>query len=112
MIGDSLYVLVEGTVRLAVRGPAGEELVLTRVHAPESLGEAAILRAGPRQCSATAELATQVIEISRRDMGILQRSKPQACLKLMMAVVDRVGERLREADVDMKKFLAWRIGGL
>lgn len=111
MIGESLYVIAEGRIRLAIRGPSGEEVFLARVTEPASLGEAALLRPGPRQCSATAESTTTVIEILRRDVAMLQRSKPQACLKLMMGVVDLVGERLRDADQDMRRFLAWRRGG-
>lgn len=110
MIGESLFVVADGKIRLAVRGPLGEEVVLCRVSGPASLGEAALLRPGPRQCSATAESMSTVIEITRRDVAALQRSKPQACLKLMMGVVDVVGERLREADQDLKRFLAWRTG--
>lgn len=110
MIGESLYVIGEGSVKLSVRGPQGDEIFLTRVDSPDSLGEAALLRPGPRQCSAIVETPSSVIEITRRDVASLQRSKPQACLKLMMGVVDLVGERLREADQDLKGFMAWRTG--
>jgi hypothetical protein len=55
--------------------------------------------------------STTVIEISRRDVAQLQRSKPQACLKLMMGVVDLVGERLRGTEDDLREFLAWKAGG-
>ena len=108
MIGESLYVIAQGQVRLAVRGPNGDEVNLTTVSEPESIGEAALLRPGPRQCSAYAVSSTTVIEISRRDVGLLQRTKPQACLKLMMGVVELVGARLRETEGDLRAFLAWR----
>lgn len=108
MIGESLFVIGEGTVKLAVKGPQGEEVFLSRVTSPDSLGEAALLRPGPRQCSATVETPATVIEITRRDVAQLQRSKPQACLKLMMGVVELVGERLRDADHDLKAFMTWR----
>lgn len=110
MIGDGLYIIAEGRIRLSVRGPNGQDTVLTSLGPSESLGEAALLRSGPRLCSATAEVPSTVIEISRRDMAMLQRTKPQACLKLMMGVVDLIGERLRGADAEFKQFLAWRIG--
>lgn len=110
MIGESLFIVGQGTVRLGVRGPAGEDLTLAEVHGPESIGEAALLRPGPRQCSATAETTVAVVEIHRRDLAALQRTKPQACLKLMMGVVELVAERLRETEPDMKAFLAWRSG--
>lgn len=105
MIGDSLYIIAEGRIALSMRTSSGQERVLTRLEAPASLGEAALLRQGPRKCSAKAEVDTRVLEISRRDVVALQRSKPQACLKLMMKVVDLVGERLRAADDDLRAVL-------
>lgn len=111
MIGEALYVVADGMIRLAVRGPQGQELTLTVLGRGESLGEAALLRAGPRLCSATAEVTSTVIEISRRDIALLQRTKPQACLKLMMGVVDLIGERMRASEREFRQFLAWKTGG-
>lgn len=109
MIGEGLYVIADGMIRLAVRGPNGQETTLAVLSAGDSLGEAAILRSGPRLCSATAEVESTVLEITRRDIAMLQRSKPQACLKLMMGVVELIGERLHKADPDFRQFLAWRL---
>ncbi len=110
MIGDGLYVVADGLIRLAARSPQGQEITLTVLGAGESLGEAAILRAGPRLCSATAEVPSVVVEITRRDLAQLQRTKPQAVMKLMMAVVELIGERLRATDKDLRQFLAWKSG--
>jgi CRP-like cAMP-binding protein len=110
MIGESLFVFGTGRVELAVRGPGSEDRVLCEVVGPDSIGEASILRPGPRQCSATAATPIAVVEIHRRDVAALQRSKPQACLKLMMGVADVVGERLRASETDMKAFLEWQRG--
>ncbi len=110
MIGEGLYVIVDGIVRLAVRSADGRETTLAMLSHGDSLGEAAILRAGPRLCSATAEVETTVIEISRRDIALLQRTKPQACLKLMMGIVELIGDRLQQADPDFRQFLAYRLG--
>ncbi len=110
MIGDGLYVIGQGGIRLAVRGTDGRDIELGHLGAGASLGEAALLRAGPRLCSATAEIETRVVEITRRDLAQLQRSKPQACIKLMMAVVERVGRSLSDSGDDMRRFLAWQTG--
>lgn len=109
MIGEGLYVISDGMIRLAVRAPDGRDTTLAMLSPGDSLGEAAILRAGPRLCSATAEMETTVIEISRRDIAMLQRTKPQACLKLMMGIVELIGERLSYADPDFRQFLAYRL---
>jgi CRP-like cAMP-binding protein len=110
MIGDGLFIIADGMIRIAVRGPQGQEMTLTVLGPGESLGEAALLRAGPRLCSATAEVPSTVIEISRRDIAVLQRTKPQACLKLMMGVVDVIGAKMREAQGEYRNYIAWRLG--
>jgi len=110
MIGDGLYVVAEGRVRLTVRGPHGNDVTLAILAAPSTMGEAAILRSGPRLCSAVAEVPSTVIELTRRDIANLQRTKPQAVLKLMMAVVDLVGDRVRNLDEDMRQFVVWKAG--
>ncbi|MBK8009960.1 MAG: cyclic nucleotide-binding domain-containing protein [Deltaproteobacteria bacterium] len=110
MIGDSFFVIVEGLVRLTVRGPNGREVDLVTLGPFESLGEAAILRSGPRLCTAIADIPTRVLEIARRDVAALQRTKPQAALKLMIAVVDRLADRTLEATPDLREFVAWKSG--
>jgi CRP/FNR family cyclic AMP-dependent transcriptional regulator len=109
MIGDGLYIVASGRVRLSVRGPKGEELVLGTLGPGDSLGEAALLRTGPRLCSATAEVASVVLEISRRELAVLQRAKPQAVLKLMMGVVERIGDGMRDTQDDLRELLSWRL---
>jgi CRP-like cAMP-binding protein len=105
MLGEALYVIVEGRIRIGARGTDGREKQLVVLEAPESLGEAALLRVGPRLCSATAEVPSLVLEIARRDLAQLQRTKPQACLKLMMGVVELLGARMRDADPEMKRLI-------
>ncbi len=110
MIGDALYIVAEGMIRICIRGPQGQDVTLTVLGPGESLGEAALLRSGPRLCSAIAEVPTTVIEISRRDIAVLQRTKPQACLKLMMGVVDVIGGKMRDVQSEYRQFVAWRLG--
>jgi CRP/FNR family cyclic AMP-dependent transcriptional regulator len=105
MQGDAMYVIASGTVRIALRGPDGREQKLVALGAGDSLGEASLLRVGPRLCSAVAETEVVVVEIARRDVMNLQRTRPQACLKLLMSVTEALGERLRDADPEWKRLL-------
>lgn len=110
MMGEGLFVIAEGQIGVTVRGPFGSDVHLMSLGPGESLGEAALLRGGPRMCSAIAESQSLVLEITRRDVANLQRSKPQACLKLMMGIVDLLGTRLHDADDELRRYVEWRTG--
>ncbi|MCK6551209.1 cyclic nucleotide-binding domain-containing protein, partial [Myxococcota bacterium] len=110
MIGDGLFIIADGLIRISVRGPNNQDVSLTVLGPNECLGEAALLRPGPRMCSATAEVPSTVIEITRRDLANLQRTKPQACLKLMMGVVELMGQKMRDTQGEYRQWLAWRMG--
>lgn len=105
MIGEALFVIAEGQVRVSARGPDGREHTLVRLAAGDSLGEAALLRTGPRLCSAYAESPVRVVEIARRDVVQLQKTKPQACLKLLMGIVELLAARTKDVDPELKKLL-------
>ena len=49
---------------------------------------------GSRLVTAIADGPTELIEIRQRDFLRLQAQKPQACLKLMMAVAAQIGQFL------------------
>lgn len=101
MMGEALYVVTQGSLQLSVeRG--GDAVTLGSVGPGDTLGEVAMLRSGPRQCTAVAEVDAQLLEITRRDLAQLQRSKPQACLKLLIAIVEQVGQRLRDVEPELQ----------
>lgn len=105
MLGEAMYVIADGRVRVSVRAADGREQTLLVLTAGESLGEAALLREGPRLCSATAETNLAVVEITRRDLLALSKSKPQAALKLMMAASELLGSRARDVSPELKRLL-------
>lgn len=106
MIGEALYVIAAGQIRISARGPDGREHTLVRLDAGDSLGEAALLRTGPRLCSAYAETAIRVVEIARRDIVQLQKTKPQACIKLLMGIVELLAARTKDVDPELKKLIS------
>jgi CRP-like cAMP-binding protein len=105
MLGEALFVIASGRIRVSVRGAEGREQDLTELGPGDSLGEAALLRVGPRLCTATALTDAEVIEIARRDVAALQRTKPQACLKLMMGVVELIGARSRDVSPEIRRLV-------
>ncbi len=95
MLGESAFLLVAGEVSISVdkSGAARELAVLS---APDVFGEVSLLQPGPRRVTARARTPVGVIEIPRRDFLNLQKQRPQACIKLLMNVTDRLAQRLQE----------------
>lgn len=95
MHGESAFLLVAGEVQISVtreRGP--KELAILR--APDVFGELSLLKPGPRRVTARARTQVGVLEIPRREFLALQKQRPQACIKLLMNVSERLGKRLEE----------------
>lgn len=95
MVGESLFIVKSGTVRLTQKTSDGER-ELAVVGAGDHLGELALLAKSVRLVSATAATDCEVLEITQRDYNRLQPQKPQACLKLALAIAADVAARVAE----------------
>jgi CRP/FNR family transcriptional regulator, cyclic AMP receptor protein len=95
MVGESLFIVKSGTVKLTQKGADGERELAT-VGAGEHLGELALLGQGVRLVSAVAATACEVLEITQRDFARLQPQKPQACLKLALAIAQDLAHKVAD----------------
>lgn len=109
MVAESLFVVKNGVVELSVKAPDGRERPLEKLAPGEAFGELSLLIGGHRMVSAIAATDCELIEISRRDFLKLQRTKPQACLKLMINVAALFGKRLQGCREYLKPTI---LGGL
>lgn len=95
MVGESLFIVKSGTVRITQK-TAGGERELAVLGAGEHLGELALLAKSVRLVSAVAATPCEVIEFTQRDFARVQPQKPQACLKLALAIAADVAARVAE----------------
>ena len=93
MVGESMFIVKSGTVRITGRDA---DRPLAILGAGEHLGELALLARSVRLVSAVAETPCELIELSQRDFYRLQPQKPQACLKLSLAIAADLAQRLNE----------------
>jgi CRP-like cAMP-binding protein len=95
MVGDSMFIVKSGTVRITSR--SGESEATLAILGPgEHLGELALLARSVRLVSAVAETPCELVEITQRDYYRLQPQKPQACLKLALAIAADLALKLAE----------------
>ena len=95
MVGESLFIVKSGTVRITQK--AGDvEKELGMLGPGDHLGELALLGKGGRLVSAVAATQCEVLEIGQRDFARLQPQKPQACLKLAIAIAADLAQRVAD----------------
>lgn len=96
MLGDALYVIEEGMVSIRMKDPSGSDREMVVLEPGSSFGEMALLVQSPRMVSAVAATPVRVLEIRKHDFAMLQRQKPQACLKLLLAISETFARELHE----------------
>ena len=96
MVGESLFVVKSGTVKLTRKSEDGERELAT-VGAGEHLGELALLAKSVRLVSAVAATPCEFLEITQRDFYKKAIEKPAACLKLSLAIAGDLAARMAES---------------
>ncbi len=97
MASDALFVVKAGSIRVLVKEADGADREVATLGPGEALGQLCLLQtSGTRLVTAVAAENTEVVEIRSRDFVKLQAQKPQACLKLMMAVSGQLGRLLTQ----------------
>jgi len=108
MVGESLFVLVSGSVRVTQRTPQGErEMAL--LGAGEHLGELGLLAKTVRLVSAVAATDCEVLELMRREFFKKAQDKPVTCLKMAAVIAGELARRASD-NKDALRELAGRKG--
>jgi len=96
MVSDAMLIIVEGRVTLTTRDKSGTELQLGELGPGDYLGELSLISTGQRMCTATATSTVRALEIRQADFQKMLSLKPQACIKLLMSIVSRFGQKISE----------------
>ena len=107
MVGDALFIVKTGTVRITSR-VSGNDGTLAILGPGEHLGELALLARSVRLVSAVAETPCELLEITQRDYYRLQPQKPQACLKLALAIASDLARKLADGREPLRSLVGAR----
>ncbi len=110
MVGESLFIVMSGTVRITQRAGDGEK-ELAILGAGEHLGAVGLLGRSVRLVSAVAATPCAVLEITQRDFARLQPQKPQACLKLALAIGADLAAKIAENRDALRELPTRKPGG-
>jgi serine/threonine protein phosphatase PrpC len=98
--GDSMYVVLSGSVRLT----KGEKMV-AELGKGHHFGEMALVDRSVRSLTATAAEATRLVVITRKDFYDIIKREPASAVKMLWSFVQVLGQRLRKTTNDLSDAL-------
>ena len=111
--GDGLILVVAGRFRIVTRGTDGKDVPIGALGPGEHMGEVSLISGDKRpkhMCSALAEADSKVVEIKTADFQKTMKDKPQACIKLMLAIAQDFGGKVSDSRDTMKHLLTRAAG--
>lgn len=104
-MGNALYVILNGSVKISYYAPDGREVVLSLLQEGSIFGEMSLLDKQPRSATVSTLEDSRLAQIRQKDFERLLLNQPQITLKLLTEVVSRlrrtsmVLERISTMDV-------------
>lgn len=92
--GDSMFVILDGKVRVSGKSDAGTQVVLAKLGTGEYFGEISLLTGEPRNATVHAETDTLVLEIRKKDISPLIEANPTLAVRLGELLEHRQTERV------------------
>jgi CRP/FNR family cyclic AMP-dependent transcriptional regulator len=93
-LGDAMYLIEYGRVRITVTDADGHEVVLTEMHSGEFFGEMALIDGHERSAGATVLEDTRLAVLTREDFLAFITSDHQ----VMLGMLAEMAQRLRRTD--------------
>jgi len=106
-VGDALYILVSGVVKVFRRSSDGRLKTLALMEKGDFLGEMAILEKEIRSANVRAVDDTEMLVINKRDFEASLTSNPQIAFKIM----ETLSARLRDADRQIESLTFQNVSG-
>jgi|SRR5579862_1371151 len=88
--GQSMMLVVVGTVRISLPAPNGKEIILADLTPGDIFGEIALLDGNPRSANATAMTKCELMVLERRDVLAFLERNPSVAMKLIEILCARI----------------------
>ncbi len=105
-IGDRLFLIIEGSVRITRQIPGSGEEALAVLKPGTLFGEMAVLDHGPRSTDAVANSEVVCLTIYRSDFELLLQRQRDLAVTVLWAVIRLLSKRLRATNDSLQSFLA------
>ncbi|MDH5506383.1 MAG: cyclic nucleotide-binding domain-containing protein [Anaerolineae bacterium] len=102
-LGDSVFMIYSGWVKIVVGDVRGEEVVLNHLGPGEFVGEISLIDQRPRSASVIALSPLEALELKRDDFIKILNKHPEIALY----VIINISERMRFSSTYVEKAIQW-----
>jgi CRP/FNR family cyclic AMP-dependent transcriptional regulator len=81
--GDALFLILEGTVRITILSPDGDETTIALLEQHDCFGDLALLDGRPWSATAIAATTTRTLVVLRDEFLMWLSERPQAAIALL-----------------------------
>lgn len=110
MMGDTLFIVKKGLVRITRNIPDLGEMELIQCQDGEYFGEMALIDGGGRAVSARTVDDTELLTIDREDFTKLKKKEPAVAVHLVIAIAQSLGRKTQENLGLIDEYIVWRKG--
>src|SRR5688572_11894024 len=100
---DSFFVILSGSLKIVTTGTKGEEIIINKVHAGETIGEMAIVDERPRSAGVIALEDVEALELRRETFFSLLDDR----LDISLGILRGFSNRLRFSTTYIEKVIDW-----
>ncbi len=97
-VADSMFLVVEGMLRLDQRDRRGAMQAIGNLRAGETIGEDALFDRAPRSATCIASTDSLLAELSADDLAIVERRAPAVASRLISALSQAQARKLRRVN--------------
>lgn len=109
MPGESLYLVLEGTVKVSKMLAEGDEQILAILGPEDIFGELALLDGGPRLATARIAEQARLAVLSRTNFDLLARKNPAMAFELLRNLSLNLVGQIRETQEEYRQMLLWSL---
>lgn len=97
-VGDSMYVIAEGTVEILRKNPDGEFQSIAELHAPQFFGEMSLIDKEYRSATVRARGDARLLQLSNENLHIFAKNYRNGFTWVVVNIARVLSARLRETN--------------
>jgi len=107
MLGESLFLITKGSIRISKMFAEGDEKTLVVLGPEDVFGEMAVIDGLPRSATARVAENAELIGFKKKDLERLCSEDATLALKLVSNIVRVFSKRVRESSEEYRDMLIW-----